>query len=69
MKNSAGSDNKIRDTVKDSMQSTSRENPEKKTYTSPTLKRYTSPKLRRHKSYKDITMLFAIIPPVGPTSP
>lgn len=41
---------------------------EKKTYTPPTLKRYTSPKLRKHKSYKDITMLFAVLPPVPPAS-
>lgn len=42
---------------------------EKKAYTSPILKRYTPPKLRKHKSYKDITMLFAVIPPIPPTSP
>lgn len=55
--------------VQDSTSANNKEISEKKTYTSPTLKRYTSPKLRKHKSYKDITMLFAVLPPIPPTSP
>lgn len=55
--------------IQDSTPASNKEVSEKKAYTSPTLKRYTSPKLRKHKSYKDITMLFAVIPPIPPTSP
>ncbi len=71
MKNSQSADNKKWKTSErggDSLQLIEEKKTEKKPYASPTLQRYTSPKLRKHKSYKDITMLFAVIPPVPPTS-
>ena len=72
MKNFTASDNRnadIHEIGEDSTPLTGMENPEKKPYTFPTLKRYTAPTLRKHTSYKDITMLFAVLPPIPPTSP
>lgn len=65
----SGRQGEIAETAKGSTLPVDNEISGKKAYTSPTLKRYTSPKLRKHQSYKDITMLFAVIPPIPPTSP